>query len=70
MFNRRTVVPHRVTMDDRYREYDIPAGCMVIPNVWSVIHAFQEHPATIDSHYYASHPLQGDVARRQILSRT
>ncbi|OJT11091.1 O-methylsterigmatocystin oxidoreductase [Trametes pubescens] len=29
-------VPHRVTEDDRYREYDIPAGCMMIPNVWGM----------------------------------
>ncbi len=49
MLNRRTAVPHRITVDDRYREYDIPAGCMVIPNVWSVIHAFREHPATTDT---------------------
>ena len=27
-------VPHRVTGDDEYRGYEIPAGSMVIPNIW------------------------------------
>ncbi|KAH9849837.1 cytochrome P450 [Lenzites betulinus] len=29
-------VPHQVMADDHYREYDIPGGCMVIPNVWAM----------------------------------
>ncbi|KAH9856166.1 cytochrome P450 [Lenzites betulinus] len=36
-------IPHRVTTDDEYRGYDIPAGCMVIPNTWAM---------TRDSRYY------------------
>ncbi|KAH9936911.1 cytochrome P450 monooxygenase [Amylocystis lapponica] len=27
-------VPHRVTVDDQYRGYDIPAGSTVLPNIW------------------------------------
>ncbi|EIW56889.1 cytochrome P450 [Trametes versicolor FP-101664 SS1] len=38
------LVPHRVTMDDRYREYDIPAGCMVIPNVWAMSRDAKYYP--------------------------
>ena len=30
-------VPHRVMSDDKYHGYDIPEGCMVMPNIWSVI---------------------------------
>ncbi len=29
-------VPHRVISDDIYNGYYIPAGAMVIPNVWQV----------------------------------
>ncbi|EIW56878.1 cytochrome P450 [Trametes versicolor FP-101664 SS1] len=29
-------VPHRVMKDDHYQEYDIPAGCMIIPNIWAM----------------------------------
>lgn len=32
---RLKAIPHCVTVDDHYRGYDIPAGCMIIPNVWS-----------------------------------
>ncbi|OJT11069.1 O-methylsterigmatocystin oxidoreductase [Trametes pubescens] len=37
-------VPHRITVDDRYREYDIPAGCMVIPNIWAMLHDAKYFP--------------------------
>ncbi|KAL1938292.1 hypothetical protein VTO73DRAFT_11743 [Trametes versicolor] len=36
-------IPHCVTVDDHYRGYDIPAGCMIIPNVWAM---------TRDTRYY------------------
>lgn len=41
--------------DDHYREYDIPAGCMMIPNIWSVTHTSQEHfhQLTVRSRYRA-----------------
>ncbi|KAI0364043.1 cytochrome P450 [Pilatotrama ljubarskyi] len=29
-------VPHRATTDDKYRGYDIPAGCTVIANTWAM----------------------------------
>ena len=32
----RAAVPHRSMKDDQYREYDIPADTMIIPNIWSV----------------------------------
>lgn len=54
--NRRAAVPHRVTVDDSYREHDIPVGCMMIPNVWSVMRALRVHSSTHSS------PLQGDVS--------
>lgn len=60
----RAAVPHRVMKDDHYREYDIPAGCMIIPNIWSVTHAFREHP------FHQRPPLQGDVTRHKILPRS
>lgn len=44
--NRRAAVPHRVTAEDRYREHNIPAGCMMIPNVWSVTHVLRAHLLT------------------------
>lgn len=62
MLNLCAVVPHRVTTDDHYREYDIPQGCMMIANTWSVMHTFREN-LTIDSHYcHGSRSLQGNVA--------
>ncbi|KAI0753694.1 cytochrome P450 [Fomes fomentarius] len=29
-------IPHRVMSDDEYRGYDIPAGCMIMPNIWAM----------------------------------
>ncbi|KAI0831913.1 cytochrome P450 [Trametes gibbosa] len=29
-------IPHQVIASDHYREYDIPGGCMVIPNAWAM----------------------------------
>ncbi|KAI0753687.1 cytochrome P450 [Fomes fomentarius] len=29
-------IPHRVMSDDEYRGYDIPAGCMMMPNIWGM----------------------------------
>nr|BED43001.1 cytochrome P450 monooxygenase [Trametes versicolor] len=37
-------VPHRNTEDDHYREYDIPGGCMVIPNVWAMSRDTRYYP--------------------------
>ncbi|KAL1938291.1 hypothetical protein VTO73DRAFT_11742 [Trametes versicolor] len=37
-------VPHRVTADDRYREHNIPAGCMMIPNVWAMSRDTRYYP--------------------------
>lgn len=27
-------LPHRLMAHDDYRGFDIPAGCMVMPNIW------------------------------------
>ena len=29
-------IPHRAISDDEFRGYDIPEGCMIMPNIWSV----------------------------------
>ena len=29
-------IPHRAMSDDEYRGYNIPKGCMIMPNIWSV----------------------------------
>lgn len=31
-------VPRRVSQDDTYRNYSIPAGATVIENIWAVLH--------------------------------
>ncbi|OSD03860.1 cytochrome P450 [Trametes coccinea BRFM310] len=36
-------IPHRLMVDDEYRGWNIPAGCMVIPNTWAM---------TRDERYY------------------
>ncbi|KAH9853167.1 cytochrome P450 [Lenzites betulinus] len=36
-------LPHSLSADDHYRGFDIPAGCMVIPNTWAM---------TRDTRYY------------------
>ncbi|KAF9023685.1 cytochrome P450 [Hymenopellis radicata] len=33
-----TAIPHRVTKDDAYNGYLIPAGSIIIPNSWGVLH--------------------------------
>ncbi|OJT11090.1 O-methylsterigmatocystin oxidoreductase [Trametes pubescens] len=37
-------VPHRVMKGDQYREYDIPAGCMMIPNIWAMARDTRYYP--------------------------
>ncbi|KAL1938290.1 hypothetical protein VTO73DRAFT_11741 [Trametes versicolor] len=37
-------VPHRVMKDDHYQEYDIPAGCMIIPNIWAMSRDTRYYP--------------------------
>ncbi|KAH9986195.1 cytochrome P450 [Russula compacta] len=37
-------VPHRSMKDDRYREYDIPADTMIIPNVWAMTRDEKMYP--------------------------
>ncbi|TBU28432.1 cytochrome P450 [Dichomitus squalens] len=29
-------IPHRAMTDDQYRGYDIPEGCMIMPNIWAM----------------------------------
>ncbi|PIL26282.1 hypothetical protein GSI_12038 [Ganoderma sinense ZZ0214-1] len=29
-------IPHRAISDDEYRGYDIPEGCMIMPNIWAM----------------------------------
>ncbi|KAI0753673.1 cytochrome P450 [Fomes fomentarius] len=37
-------VPHRVMSDDQYRGYDIPAGCMIVPNIWAMTRSTGQFP--------------------------
>ncbi|KAI0334310.1 cytochrome P450 [Cubamyces sp. BRFM 1775] len=37
-------VPHRTMVDDEYRGYTIPEGCMVIPNVWAMSREASDYP--------------------------
>ncbi|OBZ74507.1 O-methylsterigmatocystin oxidoreductase [Grifola frondosa] len=37
-------IPHRVTSDDIYRGYHIPEGCMIIPNIWGMMHNPDMYP--------------------------
>ncbi|KAI0742423.1 cytochrome P450 [Daedaleopsis nitida] len=37
-------VPHLVMADDEYRGYDIPAGCMVMPNIWGMTRDTDHYP--------------------------
>ncbi|KAJ7160593.1 cytochrome P450 [Mycena crocata] len=37
-------IPHAVTKDDTYRGYRIPAGSLVISNLWSIAHDETEYP--------------------------
>ncbi|PPQ99020.1 hypothetical protein CVT26_014397 [Gymnopilus dilepis] len=31
-------IPHLLTRDDHYRDYVLPAGCIVIGNIWGILH--------------------------------
>lgn len=31
-----TALPHRLMSDDEYRGFNIPGGCMIMPNIWFV----------------------------------
>lgn len=44
-------VPHRVTVDDQYRGYDIPAGSTVIANTWYALTA-NLSPICFDRHIH------------------
>ncbi|KAH8094928.1 cytochrome P450 [Cristinia sonorae] len=37
-------VPHRLTEDDEYNGYFIPAGTIVIPNAWAMLHDPSDYP--------------------------
>ncbi|KAF9476782.1 cytochrome P450 [Pholiota conissans] len=37
-------VPHRLDTEDVYHGYRIPAGAMVIPNVWAILHNEKVYP--------------------------
>lgn len=37
-------VPHRVTVDDEYKGYHIPAGSIIVGNVWAVLHDETRYP--------------------------
>ncbi|KAJ6597635.1 cytochrome P450, partial [Mycena vulgaris] len=37
-------VPHRVLVDDEYRGYRIPAGSVVIGNIWAILHDEDMYP--------------------------
>ncbi|CCL99826.1 uncharacterized protein FIBRA_01850 [Fibroporia radiculosa] len=38
-------IPHKVMQDDSYRDYDIPGGSMVIPNIWAMVQDHEHYPA-------------------------
>jgi len=37
-------VPHSSTEEDVYKGYRIPAGSVVVPNVWSILHNEKDYP--------------------------
>ncbi|KAJ6550242.1 cytochrome P450 [Mycena capillaripes] len=37
-------IPHRVLVDDEYRGYRIPAGSIVIGNIWAILHDDEMYP--------------------------
>ncbi|KAH9886918.1 cytochrome P450 [Cubamyces lactineus] len=37
-------IPHRTMMDDQYRGFDIPAGSMLIPNIWAMSRDTRYYP--------------------------
>ncbi|KAI0753465.1 cytochrome P450 [Daedaleopsis nitida] len=39
-----TGVPHRLTQDDVYRGYHMPAGAMVVGNIWGLLHDPKMYP--------------------------
>ncbi|THG97876.1 hypothetical protein EW026_g4215 [Hermanssonia centrifuga] len=47
-FRWRTVlplaVPHRLTVDDEYMGYDLPAGTLVVGNTWAILHDETRYP--------------------------
>ncbi|KAK0187384.1 cytochrome P450 [Armillaria mellea] len=43
-----TALPHRSTKDDHYNGYFIPAGSIVIPNSWAVLHDPDVYPSPFE----------------------
>jgi hypothetical protein len=42
---RQLAVPRLLDVEDEYRGYRLPAGSIIIPNAWSVLHVpFYFHP--------------------------
>ncbi|TFK25351.1 cytochrome P450 [Coprinopsis marcescibilis] len=37
-------IPHMLTVDDEYRGYHLPAGSVVIPNAWAMLHDEKVYP--------------------------
>ncbi|KAK6988661.1 cytochrome P450 [Favolaschia claudopus] len=41
-------VPHRLTVDDEYEGYHLPAGSIVFGNVWAILHDEVEYPEPLE----------------------
>ncbi|EIW56875.1 cytochrome P450 [Trametes versicolor FP-101664 SS1] len=57
-------IPHRVVTDDKYHDYDIPAGSMVIPNIWAMtrdIRYFPEPEEFRPERFLASSAQEGEL---------
>jgi len=37
-------IPHRLTVDDEYKGYHLPAGSIIIPNTWAILHDEKTFP--------------------------
>ena len=42
-----TALPHCLTSNDKYRNFDVPGGCMVMPNIWCVHDDFGAVPKAL-----------------------
>ncbi|CCM04678.1 uncharacterized protein FIBRA_06864 [Fibroporia radiculosa] len=41
-------LPHKVTSEDVYRGFRIPAGTIIVPNTWAVLHDQERYPDPFD----------------------